>query len=125
MIEKPAFWTKLEDLTFPGIEWPVATVWIHPLMHIKVLRSFAYFDHDEKWIHISFSREDRIPSWSDLTKVKNDFLGDEREAIKLIPKKNDYVNFDPFCLHIWSPLQSIAVYTSFPNLRNLKFEIGA
>jgi len=57
----------------------------------------------EKWLHVSVSRTDRLPSWEDLKAVKDRFIGRDREAIQVIPRSRDFVNVHPFCLHLWAP----------------------
>lgn len=54
-----------------------------------------------RWIHVSCSRSDRLPSWSDLRKVKDAFIGRERKAIQVLPPASEYVNFHPYVLHLW------------------------
>ena len=54
-----------------------------------------------KWIHISAARPDRLPSWDDLKQVKRVIAGPERQAIQVIPRDSEYVNFHPNCLHLF------------------------
>jgi hypothetical protein len=56
------------------------------------------------WLHVSVSRGMRIPSWDDLRLVKDIFVGD-RYAYQVFPTKEKYVNINPFCLHLWCPLE--------------------
>lgn len=60
-----------------------------------------------EWVHLSISRQDRLPSWDDLKGVKKMFLGDHREAVQVLPKAEDYINLHPFCLHLWAPMMEI------------------
>ncbi|MBI9112426.1 hypothetical protein [Maridesulfovibrio ferrireducens] len=61
--------------------------------------------NESKWVHLSCSRKDRLPTWDDLKGVKKMFLGDEKEALQVFPKTEDYVNLHPFCLHLWAQEQ--------------------
>jgi hypothetical protein len=54
-----------------------------------------------RWIHISTAFEDRLPSWEDLKKIKNIFLGKNRWAIQVFPTEDKYVNINPYVLHLW------------------------
>ena len=56
---------------------------------------------DRRWIHISCSRHDRLPSWDDLKLAKRVLAGPERQAIQVIPRESEYVNFHPHCLHLF------------------------
>lgn len=56
------------------------------------------------WRHLSVSRQGRIPSYDDLTKVKSAFAGDHRSAVMVFPKKEEHVNIHPNCLHLWWPV---------------------
>lgn len=53
------------------------------------------------WDHVSVSRPSRDPSWEEMCKVKDIFFEDEEEAFQFHPKKSEYVNLHPHCLHIW------------------------
>lgn len=61
--------------------------------------------HDGKrWLHTSCSRPKRMPSYDDLQRVKDTFIGPGRKAIMVIPAKEEHFNFMPFCLHLYSCL---------------------
>lgn len=57
-----------------------------------------------EWIHVSVARRSRMPDWDDLSKVKRDFIGEDREAYQVMAKAADHVNIHKFCLHLWSPI---------------------
>lgn len=116
----PSFWKKL-----PSIEYPPgnigAYVFEHRLVPLRVLRSISETKDGEFWIHLSVSRPDRLPSWDELKKVKNEFLGEDVEAYQVLPKKKDYVNAHPHCLHLWVPRDE---RSRVANLQELKWENG-
>lgn len=58
----------------------------------------------EYWLHVSFSREDKVPSYDDMVRVKEKFIGAERKAIQVLPAEREHFNHHPFCLNIFSPL---------------------
>jgi hypothetical protein len=41
-----------------------------------------------RWVHLSFSRGDRVPDWDELKAMKSRFLGDEALAIQVFPPKS-------------------------------------
>ena len=55
------------------------------------------------WEHVSVSpRKKHItPSWDDMCRLKDIFFYDEEVAIQIHPKKSEYVNNMPNCLHLW------------------------
>ena len=53
------------------------------------------------WEHVSVSFKDRDPTWAEMCAVKDIFWKDEEECIQIHPKKSEYVNIHPHCLHIW------------------------
>jgi len=75
-----------------------------PRMLLRVIESFSIEQDDRYWQHISLSRPERIPSWSDIRAVKDAFLGSEREAYVVLPPAARYVNLHPHVLHLWSCL---------------------
>lgn len=54
------------------------------------------------WIHTSFSRRTRMPSYDDMAYVKSIFIGDDARAIMILPEKEKHVNIHPFCLHFFT-----------------------
>jgi len=53
------------------------------------------------WLHISFSRQNRIPSYEELQLVKENFIGSDKKAIMVLPGREHYVNQHRYCLHLW------------------------
>lgn len=70
---------------------------------IRCILSTAPFPDGREWLHISCSRENRIPSWDDMKFVKETFARDKL-AVQVFPPPEEYVNEHPFCLHLWVPL---------------------
>ena len=56
------------------------------------------------WLHVSYSRPTRVPSYDDLVLVKRCFIGAERKAISVHPPESEHVNLHPYCLHLWHAL---------------------
>lgn len=57
------------------------------------------------WEHISVSCVDRCPTWDEMCFVKNMFWDENEVVMQLHPAKSNYVNYMPFCLHLWKPLE--------------------
>lgn len=57
------------------------------------------------WLHVSYSRADRVLDYNDTVEVKRRFCGDFRYAIAVFPPKSKWINDHPNCLHLWSALE--------------------
>lgn len=55
------------------------------------------------WEHVSVSFEGSktTPNWALMCRVKDLFWDEEDVVIQFHPKKSDYVNYHPGCLHLW------------------------
>jgi hypothetical protein len=69
---------------------------------MSVIVSGAREADGKRWLHVSFARPDRLPSYEDLALVKQLFIGDDAYAIQVFPPKDHHVNIHPFCLHLFS-----------------------
>lgn len=56
------------------------------------------------WEHLSVSMPSKTPSWDQMCVMKDIFFEDEEECFEYHPKKSEYVNIHPHCLHIWRPV---------------------
>jgi hypothetical protein len=89
--------------------WTIVKRWGdgNMLMHrsgLKVIVDTAPCDDGREWMHISMSREDRLPSFDDMKFAKETFAGNDRYAYQVFPPAAKYVNQHPFCLHLYVPL---------------------
>ena len=71
---------------------------------LRVLISIDETENNNKYLHVSVSREDRLPSWADMKTAKSIFIGFEKEAFHMLPKESEYVNCHKNCLHLWHDL---------------------
>jgi hypothetical protein len=93
----PPPWRHLENLE------PLMTALAHP-NGLRVLVSAMIEADGKPWLHVSFSRPDRLPSYDDLKLVKAEVVGADRKAIQVFPAESQFVNRHAYCLHLWSPL---------------------
>ena len=56
----------------------------------------------EGWEHVSVSGPWRCPNWTEMCFVKELFWSDDEVAVQFHPRRADYVNCHPNCLHLWS-----------------------
>jgi hypothetical protein len=90
-------WTRLQE----GAD---GEMWISS-GGLKVIWSAAVELDGRAWLHVSVSRPDRIPSYSDMTRVKSLFIGDDRYAYSVWPAREAHVNIHERCLHLWAVLE--------------------
>lgn len=53
------------------------------------------------WEHVSVSLASRCPTWDEMCLVKSLFWPDDETVLQFHPRKSEYVNYMPFCLHLW------------------------
>lgn len=63
------------------------------------------FSWNDGWEHLSVSLRNRCPTWGEMCLMKSKFFKEEEACVQYHPKKSEYVNLHPHCLHIWRPLQ--------------------
>ena len=56
------------------------------------------------WEHVSVSLRDRCPTWEEMAWVKGLFFDDEEAVVQIHPRRSEYVNHHPYCLHLWRPV---------------------
>lgn len=76
----------------------------HNLVTLQVLMS-RDIDGDITWEHVSVKplRKDRVPTYYEMTLVKQLFWDPEDEVIHFFPGSKSHVNFEENCLHLWRP----------------------
>ncbi len=61
-------------------------------------------DKTPKWgklKHVSISKEYDYPCWDEILDIKLELFGDQKDAVMIIPKKENYVNIHKNCFHLW------------------------
>lgn len=69
---------------------------------LRAMVSAAIERDARTWLHVSLSREDRLPSWDDVREVREAFIPDELVALSVLPPSAEYVNVHPYVLHLWA-----------------------
>lgn len=72
---------------------------------LVVIQSTSVELDGKLWLHTSYSRKKRIPTYEDTQFIKKYFIGDDKKAIAIYPKIEEHVNIMPYCLHLWSCLE--------------------
>ncbi len=70
------------------------------------LKLFCIASDGMGWEHVSVSLlgSKRCPVWEEMCYVKDLFWSEEDCVIQYHPRKEDYVNVHPYCLHLWRPV---------------------
>lgn len=53
------------------------------------------------WDHVSVSFMRRCPTWDEMCEIKNMFFRNDETVIQYHPRKDEYVDEHPYCLHLW------------------------
>jgi len=90
----PNTWKRINPLPgFPHLVY-LSNDMLRVLMTIEI--------HDGKnWLHVSCARKSKLPSWDDLGRTKNLFIGSDKLALQVFPPQSEYVNDHKFTLHLW------------------------
>lgn len=116
--EPPSHWKEMpKDSVHPMLRGTFRA-WDHSLIDMRVLRSLSTVRNGENWIHVSVSRQDRLPTWQELAKVRDEFIGDDVEAYHVAPTRKDYVNVHAYCLHLWVPCDGVRRVANLKDLIN-------
>jgi len=59
-----------------------------------------------EWEHVSVSRKSRMPTYEDMVRAKDLFWDEEDCVMQLFVPKSDHINYHPYCLHMWRPLNA-------------------
>lgn len=97
----PSYWTPSNPLMYQLISSDYDSyikAWTYK--GIRVLASVSLYDGVE-WLHISFSRQNRIPSYDEIQLVRDNFIGTDKKSIMVFPSEDHYVNIHKHCLHLW------------------------
>lgn len=54
--------------------------------------------------HLSVSTPVKCPTWEQMCFMKDIFWDEEEVCMQLHPKKSEYINNMPYCLHIWKSI---------------------
>ena len=68
--------------------------------YLRVLSSGSNIETN--WDHVSVSVKHRCPNWPEMNMIKDLFWYECETVIQFHPRKTEYVNIHPYCLHLWS-----------------------
>lgn len=68
---------------------------------LQIIATAGEYDDGHEWLHVSVSRKSRIPTYDEMTRIKRDFIGDDKKAVLVLPEKKNHVNIHENCLHLF------------------------
>lgn len=92
---------------FGKFEVPHKTAKLTIVAHDGVLVPGDPLAHLAGWEHVSVSTANRCPNWPEMCFVKDLFWSEEEAVVQYHPKKSAYVNYHPYCLHLWRPVDIV------------------
>ena len=86
--------------------------------NIQAIISVGYQQDSRIWIHVSACGRRSatsyfLPSWEDMKRLKHDFIGPDRWAYQVFPSEKEYVNQNPYVLHLFALLEGEAALPDF------------
>lgn len=97
----PKGWRRLDDYEMAGV---VCCRFLSPDGLLVATSQDEEPGGKRAWIHVSFSRPDRLPDYDDLQTARRNFIGIDRVSLQIFPVEEEYVDLHPNCLHLWSPV---------------------
>ena len=91
MLSLPRNW-KMLDMSHPEM----GKAFRNTLTGLVVVASTDTMENGDKYLHISCSHGNKLPTWDELVQVKNTFIGEDVQAFQVLPRKEDYVNLMPY-----------------------------
>lgn len=86
--------------------------------NIQVGFTVGKYQDGNLWLHVSLCGRrgaDRfyLPDWEDIKRVKNDFIGRNEWAYQVFPDERQYVNDNPYVLHLFARYDRSAALPDF------------
>lgn len=69
--------------------------------HLMIIAS-----SDGGWDHVSISRKNRCPNWTEMEYVAKLFFEDDEIAVQYHLPPDKHINEHPYCLHWWRPQEA-------------------
>jgi hypothetical protein len=79
---------------------------VHRFTGLGLIASASHHSDSRRWLHVSISHPNKIPTYQELADAKRDFIGEDVYAYQVFAPTKDHVNIHPFCLHLWCCLDA-------------------
>lgn len=90
-----------QQIRKPGWDTDISSAWTKIGDDLMVLCSQSVEADGRMWFHVSMSRPTRLPTWQDVRRVKDAFIGKDQKAVQVFPPQSEYVNIHPHVLHLF------------------------
>ena len=76
------------------------------LLSMLVVSESIHEQDGQRWLHVTISHSARVPTWQEIRRVKSIWIGDNRTAYHVLPRRVRLVEDadDAYTLHLWTPL---------------------
>lgn len=91
----PARWVPIEGPVYGQLAF------VNRTERLTVICTAAPYQDKRWWLHFSISHPTRIPTWDELVRAKELFIGVERKAVQVFAPRSEWVNQHPHCLHLF------------------------
>lgn len=92
----PLNWTEFEAMMPPPMQRAYRS-----RQGVLVITDCTKKADGKMWLHVSFSRKDRLPTYAEMCDVKKIFIGEDKTAYQVFPPSDRHVNIHGHCLHLW------------------------
>lgn len=65
------------------------------------------------WWHLSMSKPKALPTWGELCRAKDLWLGPAAHAVQVLSAADEHVSVHPFCLHLWARTDGSRIVPDF------------
>lgn len=103
----------IAQMHLPGIpkNWEVIKDhpcgWMIRRIELTVMASVAMYGEElDLYLHLSFSRQRRDPTYQDMALVRKLFVKPDQKALMIFPALTDHVNIHAHCLHFYVPIDT-------------------
>ena len=82
-------------------ESPMYGQWFFRKDGLKAHASLRREADGKRWLHVSLSYSDKMPTYEDMKEVKTLFIGPKQVAYQLFVDDDKHVSWHDYCLHLW------------------------
>lgn len=104
-----------------GVE-VVMNRWSVPRYRLTVISNIGWYGTSPEtalpWWHVSVSTPSRVPTWGEMTMVKEMLLSGYHDAYMVCPPRREYVNLNENVLHWWARQDGMRVLPAFSEIIN-------
>jgi len=90
----PHGWVEVDQLGIAGM-------YVNRVQRLAMMFSVEREADGKRWMHVSVSHTQRIPTWEEMRSVQDWAIGRDKLAIQVMPPDYAYVNDHPRTLHLW------------------------